>query len=136
MALSSLGLLRLITKKRELIQIHASLADNNHSQRIRAVAIRGVKSSYPCPICLVHKNELWDLSRTWEPRTQEDSAQVIHAAQTLPTKKAKDDMLLTRSLRAIQVLVFIDIWFSSNVATERFLPTSRVLLLHIPSYSG
>lgn len=75
----------------------------NQSNRTKAVGILGVKSRFPCPICLVPNSETWDLSRVWDPRSQVATIELMKTAGQQTTKKATSEKLLEQSIRIIQV---------------------------------
>jgi len=75
----------------------------------RAVSILGVRSMYPCPICLVPSDKLWDLlGETHTRRTRDEAVQLIAKADAAPTKKAAKDILGAQSIRNVPVGGFCD----------------------------
>ena len=70
----------------------------------RAVTILGARSKYPCPVCLIPSDELWDLSGgTYPRRTRDGALQLISDASEAPTKKAAKEILATQSIRNVPV---------------------------------
>ncbi|KAL0059303.1 hypothetical protein AAF712_013951 [Marasmius tenuissimus] len=61
--------------------------------------IRGVKGNYPCPRCMVHKEELADLSRTWKERSVKDTADILNEVIDLEFKNDQEALLKEHSLR-------------------------------------
>jgi hypothetical protein len=70
----------------------------------RATTILGVRSTYPCPICLIPSDKLWDLSEVIYPRRTRDGAlRLIARANAAPSKKAKKGILSGQSIRSVAV---------------------------------
>ena len=70
----------------------------------QAVTILGVRSTFPCPICLILNNKLWDLSEVvYLRRTREGPLQVVYKAGAVATKKAAKQILGTQSIRNVPV---------------------------------
>lgn len=70
----------------------------------RAATILGVRSMYPCPICLIPNDKLWDLSEVIYPRqTREGALRLILKADAAPSKKAAKKILNTQSIRNVPV---------------------------------
>jgi len=65
--------------------------------------IRGVRSLWPCPICLVPRDKLSDTSKTFRRRTSEDSQGVVKAARTKISAEEKEDVLKEYGLRDVDV---------------------------------
>jgi hypothetical protein len=73
-------------------------------RRTRATSILGANSTYTCPICLVPRGELWDLSQVIYPRRARDGAlQLLANAHAAPSKKAAKEILATQSIRNVAV---------------------------------
>ena len=53
--------------------------------------LRGTKGKCPCPVCLAPREELSDLSKTFEARTV---AQAKHALAIYQQKKSEGEVLL------------------------------------------
>ncbi|KAL1669102.1 hypothetical protein GGF50DRAFT_85638 [Schizophyllum commune] len=70
-------------------------------QLCRVAGIRGPQSYFPCPMCLVHTDELWDLSVSWPKRTVEGSSALIRKANRRTTKVEQRDILSRQSLRLL-----------------------------------
>ena len=51
--------------------------------------IRGGRGKRPCPICLVPKENLSDVSTTWPLKTVKHTKQIIDQANTLNTKEGE-----------------------------------------------
>jgi len=70
----------------------------------RATMILGARSTYPCPICLVPNDKLWDLSVVIYPRrTREGALRLILRADEAPSKKAAKEILGAQSIRNVPV---------------------------------
>ena len=63
--------------------------------------IRGVKSKFPCPVCLVPDIQLSDGS-THPPRTSEDMQRVYVEADALPSGE-REEHLKSHGLRYVKV---------------------------------
>ncbi|KAH8984062.1 hypothetical protein EDB86DRAFT_3066194 [Lactarius hatsudake] len=63
--------------------------------------IRGTKSKSPCPICLVKKGELVDLTKTWPPRTTAYAQELIQQAQGFRCVKDREALLSKHGLRDV-----------------------------------
>lgn len=72
--------------------------------------IRGVKANYPCPICLVPKEELSNLSKAYELRTTADMQGIWSEAQEMNSTQ-REQHLQEYGLRDIQVAIGIIITF-------------------------
>lgn len=64
--------------------------------------IRGVGSDYPCPRCLVPKDSLTDLAKTWDLQTTETMADAYDSAQELNAKDG-NAFLQKYGLRDVEV---------------------------------
>ena len=70
----------------------------------RAATILGVRSMYPCAICLVPNDKLWDLTEVIYPRrTRAGALRLIHRADAAPSKKAAKKILGAQSIRNVPV---------------------------------
>ena len=72
--------------------------------------IRGIKANYPCPICLVPKEELSNLSKVYELRTTADMQGIWSEAQEMNSTQ-REQHLQEYGLRDIQVAIGIIITF-------------------------
>ena len=69
-----------------------------------ATSIQGVRLMYPCLICLVLNDRLWDLSNIIYPRQTRDGALwLVAKANNAPSKKVAKAILGGQSIRAIFV---------------------------------
>lgn len=66
--------------------------------------IRGINSSFPCPICLVSGAELSDLLQPIKLCKTEDMKQIYNEAQALPAGE-KDTKLKGYGLRDVEVCI-------------------------------
>lgn len=70
----------------------------------RVTTIQGVRSAYPCPICLVPKDKLWDLSEVIYPRrTRGGALRLLSRADKASSKKAAKEILGGQSIRSVSV---------------------------------
>jgi len=76
--------------------------------------IRGVKANYPCPVCLVPKEELSNLSKTYELRTTAGMQGIWSAAQEMNATQ-REQHLREHGLRDVQVAInhfYYLFWFN------------------------
>ena len=66
-------------------------------------ACRAALANYPCPKCLVHKDELHHVSKEFSVRTSESMRAVIQEASVAPTKAKKEKKLQDHGLHDIEV---------------------------------
>ncbi|KAG1773661.1 hypothetical protein EV702DRAFT_1181089 [Suillus placidus] len=62
---------------------------------------RGIMSLWPCPVCLVPRDDLWDTSKLYRQRTSKDSQAVINAARAKETFEEREELLKEQALRLI-----------------------------------
>ncbi|KAG1783951.1 hypothetical protein EV702DRAFT_1175911 [Suillus placidus] len=63
---------------------------------------RGIMSLWPCPICLVPRDDLWDTSKLYCRRISKDSQAVINAACAKETFEEREELLKEQALRLIE----------------------------------
>ncbi|KAG2159901.1 uncharacterized protein EDB93DRAFT_1237159 [Suillus bovinus] len=63
---------------------------------------RGIMSLWPCPICLVPRNDLWDTSKSYRWRTSKESQAVINAARAKETFEEREELLKEQALCLIE----------------------------------
>ena len=68
---------------------------------------RGVKAKFPCPVCMVPKDQLSDLTQTFQHRSNEISKKLVGEAARFTTKSEKNAFLKQFGLRAVEVTHFI-----------------------------
>jgi hypothetical protein len=76
--------------------------------------IRGVKANYPCPVCLMQKEELSNLSKTYELQTTTSMQGIWSAAQEMNATQ-REQHLREHGLRDIQVAInhfYYLFWFN------------------------
>lgn len=64
---------------------------------------RGVMSNFPCPVCLVPRSELYDLSKKYELRTTETMQAVYQEAKDARLMAEGEQILKSRGLRRVEV---------------------------------
>ncbi|KAK1227009.1 hypothetical protein PQX77_009971 [Marasmius sp. AFHP31] len=64
--------------------------------------IRGIKSGYPCPKCMVARDEMSNLSKTWAARTAAETTEVLNEVINLQKKAQQEGLLKDHSLRLAQ----------------------------------
>lgn len=64
---------------------------------------RGVNGLYPCPVCLVPKNEQSDLTKDHTLRTAEDTQKICEDAKAMRTETDREKILKSRGIRLIEV---------------------------------
>jgi hypothetical protein len=84
--------------------------------------IRGVKSLWPCPICLVPRDELSDTSKTYARRTSQQSQAVVIAARKKETAEEKEVVLKEYGLRdvTVRLLPRTTLGYSANTLQNAF----------------
>ena len=70
-------------------------------------------ANYPCPKCLVYKDQLYNVTGSFEPRTSESMRLVIQRASGARTKTDKEKILQAFGLHDIQVC-FSHLHISNN----------------------
>ena len=65
--------------------------------------IRGIKSLWPCPVCLVPHDDLLDTLKTYPCRTSDQSQNVLKAAHDKETAEEREDTLKKYGLRDVPV---------------------------------
>lgn len=60
-------------------------------------------SLWPCPICLVPRDDLWDTSKSYRRRTSKESQAVINAVRAKETFEEREELLKEQVLRLIEV---------------------------------
>ncbi|KAG1831089.1 hypothetical protein EV424DRAFT_1343214 [Suillus variegatus] len=63
---------------------------------------RGIMSLWPCPICLVSRNDLWDTSKSYCRQTSKESQAVINAVRKKETFEEREELLKEQVLRLIE----------------------------------
>ncbi|THH17255.1 hypothetical protein EUX98_g9164 [Antrodiella citrinella] len=79
----------------------AILVSDYEEQCVMAL-IRGVKSLFPCPICLVPHDELANLRTLYPLRTAAQSQKVLEEARQMDTKAEGEALLMQYSLRDVE----------------------------------
>ena len=75
--------------------------------------IHGIKANYPCPVCLVPKEELSNLSKTYELQTTTGMQGIWSAVQEM--NATQQEHLWEHELRDIQVAInhfYYLFWFN------------------------
>jgi len=68
-----------------------------------ACACRAALANYPCPKCLVHRDDLDKIDQDFTPRTTEDMQQVYLESQLAATKTLSEEILKEYGLHATNV---------------------------------
>ncbi|KAG2136839.1 hypothetical protein BD769DRAFT_1626893 [Suillus cothurnatus] len=63
---------------------------------------RGIMSLWPCPICLVPRDDLWDTSKSYHRRTSKESQAVINAVCAKETFEEREELLKEQVLHLIE----------------------------------
>jgi hypothetical protein len=64
---------------------------------------RGSSSNFPCPICIVHRDQLADHTTTWPLRTATQVQKLVQKARGLTSPQDRETLLSTQGLRDIDV---------------------------------
>ncbi|KAL1713402.1 hypothetical protein EV715DRAFT_296107 [Schizophyllum commune] len=75
------------------------VASCDYEEMCRVAGILGPQSFFPCPICLVHTDDQWDLSVQWPKRTVEGTEKLLRRARRCKTKQDRKEVLSQQSLR-------------------------------------
>lgn len=67
---------------------------------------RGGTSLFPCPVCLVPKKEIPNLSKSWPRRTTQSMRDAWQHAQTLALAAQQEEYLRGFGLRDVEVALF------------------------------
>jgi hypothetical protein len=65
--------------------------------------IRGTKSKWPCPICLVKSDELVDITRTWPLRSADQNQNLVQRARNLQRATDREKLLSEFGIRDVDV---------------------------------
>ncbi|KDR65883.1 hypothetical protein GALMADRAFT_81379 [Galerina marginata CBS 339.88] len=84
-----------------IIYPHILILSADYEEQVDMALVRGVKANYPCPICLVHKGELSNLSQTFELRTAAEMQVIWSAAQQMNATQ-RDEYLRGYGLRDVE----------------------------------
>ncbi|KAH7927024.1 hypothetical protein BV22DRAFT_1153995 [Leucogyrophana mollusca] len=63
--------------------------------------IRGLRSNYPCPVCLIPREELSSMTRTYPLRTSADTQALIRSVREQERAEDKETMLKSQALRDV-----------------------------------
>ncbi|KAG1861504.1 hypothetical protein DFJ58DRAFT_715418 [Suillus subalutaceus] len=77
------------------------LSANYEEQCVMALT-RGIKSLWPCPVCLIPHDNLLDTLKTYACRTSTQSQDILQAAQDKGTAEERDNLLKQYGLRDVQ----------------------------------
>ena len=66
-------------------------------------AVRGMGADFPCPVCLIPKDELPGLGRTFPARTTAEMREVYQRAQSADTLAERNTILQAVGLRDVEV---------------------------------
>ncbi|KAL1725193.1 hypothetical protein EV714DRAFT_256070 [Schizophyllum commune] len=74
----------------------------DYEEMCRAAGIKGPRSRYTCPMCLVPHNLLWNLNLRHEKRTIDATLALLEEADAATTQQDKKDILNRQSLRPVK----------------------------------
>lgn len=77
--------------------------------------ILGAQSGYPCPICLVPRDQQYALGNTWPLRTLEGTNSLVSLARLQERRKDQKQLLDQQSLRPITVSNIFD-WLVPKIS--------------------
>ncbi|KAI6094690.1 hypothetical protein EDD16DRAFT_1783795 [Pisolithus croceorrhizus] len=72
--------------------------------------IRGVKSNFPCPICLIPRDHISDFPAQCELRTTENVLKVLEDARSQDTQEKKEQILIQQVPSAFTVVTNTDVY--------------------------
>lgn len=64
---------------------------------------QGLMSLWPCPVCLIPRDDLWDTSKTYRRRTSKESQALVNAARAKETFEEREELLKEQALRFVDV---------------------------------
>ncbi|KAI6100965.1 hypothetical protein EV401DRAFT_2061435 [Pisolithus croceorrhizus] len=85
---------------RRFFPIVLILSADYEEQAVMAL-IRGVKSNFPCPICLIPRDHISDFPAQCELRTTENVLKVLEDARSQDTQEKKEQILIQQGLRDV-----------------------------------
>jgi hypothetical protein len=65
-------------------------------------SLRGARGLFPCPVCLVPKDEQWKASAVYPVRTTKDARSIYRRAKTM-LQKDREKLLKDHGMRFVQV---------------------------------
>jgi hypothetical protein len=100
--------------------------------------IRGGKSLFPCPICLVPHDKLVDISCPWPKRSKEDTEMLVENAANHQKAADAAEELKNHGLRPIRVefllyYMLIQMIYSSSIRTRFGI---LIFLIHLRRCRG
>ncbi|KAH9172732.1 hypothetical protein EDB89DRAFT_2114096 [Lactarius sanguifluus] len=107
--------------KRWLFPIVLILSADYEEQCVMSL-IRGTKSKSPCPICLVKKDELADVTKTWSLRTAAHAQELVQQARGHKRVKDREALLSAYGLRNVNNVF----WTLSHTDPHRALSFDRL----------
>ena len=75
---------------------------SNHGIRCYIALIRGLRRLAPCPICLVPKGDLSDLSVSHARRTNHDAQELFNAMNLVSTQQARENIIKPFGLHPVK----------------------------------
>lgn len=66
---------------------------------------RGQNSNYPCPVCLIPKEELTIYSKEYEIRTTRRMKEAVTTARAQRTQRLSEEILIHLGLRDVDVRI-------------------------------
>ncbi|KAG9023501.1 hypothetical protein FS837_005781, partial [Tulasnella sp. UAMH 9824] len=88
------------------LYILIKFASGDYEEQVDMALIRGINSLYPCPVCLVPRNALSDITTGYPSRTAQQSREAFHQAaahQTAGESGKAEEILKAYSLRPVFV---------------------------------
>ncbi|KAH9029162.1 hypothetical protein EDB85DRAFT_2147471 [Lactarius pseudohatsudake] len=107
--------------KRWLFPIVLILSADYEEQCVMSLT-RGTKANSPCPICLVKKDELVDLTKTWPLRTAAHAQELVQQARGHRRVKDREALLSAYGLRNVNNVF----WTLSHTDPHRALSFDRL----------
>ncbi|KAJ3505987.1 hypothetical protein NLJ89_g7124 [Agrocybe chaxingu] len=104
---------------------HILMLSADFEEQTMMALTRGSNGSFPCPICLVPKASIPDLSITYRERTTEEMQRIWHDAQAL-NQTQREELLSQYSLRDVQNIF----WSLHGVDVYRALSWDRLHAYH------
>lgn len=65
--------------------------------------MQGIMSLWPCPVCLVPQDDLWDTLKTYCQQTSEEPQALVNTACTKETFEEREELLKEQALHCVKV---------------------------------
>ncbi|KAF8593698.1 hypothetical protein BDV93DRAFT_584062 [Ceratobasidium sp. AG-I] len=101
-------LVRCGDKKTRLCFDTLAVISVDYAELMRVLFMRGTQSTFQCPVCLVPRDKLHDLTCLWPLRSNTGTIDLLQKVQNTANKLEKEKLLLSQSIREVES-VFIEL---------------------------